>query len=164
MPDGTCYGLAPHAANPTTLTLAIALALAPDVVTQKGSQNKVFLGRQLVERARHHQADSVHALLAAEKKVDRILAGRLHQITDLLALQALLGIGQVAAVEGVEHHLADALLVLVDVIHQHLHLYGLCGHGLMGIRFLARRQGHGEMDELKSESGNPGVDALFGLV
>ena len=68
--------------NFAALALAVALALGTKVVTQHRAKYEILLGRQLVERTRHDEADGVETLLAAEIDVDILLASGLHHVVD----------------------------------------------------------------------------------
>lgn len=108
--------------NFAALALAEALALGTKVVTQHRAEYEVLLGRQLIERTRHDEADGVETLLTAEIEIEVVLARRLQHILDMLALQALRGILFIFLRTGEQNHLANTFLVFVDVVHQHFHL------------------------------------------
>ena len=108
--------------NFAALALAEALALGTEVVTQHRAEYEVLLGRQLIERTRHDEADSVETFLTAEIEIEVVLARRLQHILDVLALQTLCGILFIFLRTGEQNHLANTFLVFVDVVHQHFHL------------------------------------------
>ena len=108
--------------NFAALALAEALALGTKVVTQHRAEYEILLGRQLVERTRHDEADGVETLLTAEIEIEVVLARRLQHILDVLALQTLCGILFIFLRTGEKNHLANTFLVFVDVVHQHFHL------------------------------------------
>jgi len=102
--------------------LAITLTLGADVITKHRSEDEILLGRELVQWSCNHQTDSVKALLAPEKEVHPVVAHGLDDIADVLFLQTRGGIILILLVESEQHHTAHALLKLVDMIHQHLHV------------------------------------------
>ena len=108
--------------NFAALALAEALTLGTKVVTQHRAEYEVLLGRQLIERTRHDEADGVETFLTAEIEIEVVLARRLQHILDVLALQTLCGILFIFLRTGEQNHLANTFLVFVDVVHQHFHL------------------------------------------
>lgn len=104
------------------LALAVALTLGADVVAEHGAEDEVLLGRELAERARHHASDGRHTLPLAKEEVDPSVAHGLDDVVDALLLQSVDGEVAILLVEGIEHHLSHSLLILIDMIHEHLHV------------------------------------------
>ena len=104
------------------LTLTIAFTLCTDIIPQHGTENEILFGRKLVERSGHHQSDGVETLFLAEEQVESLRAHALDDITDSSMFKSSAGKGLIAFVESEEHHAADSLLQLIDMIHEHLHV------------------------------------------
>ena len=88
---------------------------------------------------------------------------RLNEVVDVLVLQSIHRKFLVFFVEGVEHHLSHSLLVLIDMVHEHLQLswYGFSG-------FHACRANGVIVSSSRLQTSldvvNPCVDAFVGLV
>lgn len=111
-------------AGAVTLTLAIPFALGTEIVAEHGSEDKVFLRRQLVERTGDDEFDGLQTLAPSEIHVQVLLSSRLQDVGDALTLQPLNGQLTIFLITREEHHLAHALVEFVDVVHQDLDLRG----------------------------------------
>ena len=103
-----------------TFLFTITAALAANVVAQHGSQDEVFLRSQLVQRTGCHEADGIDALRTPEEEVDAFTVDGLYAVGNVLVVQPVDCKGFVLPVGRIEHHVADSLLVLVDMVEKHL--------------------------------------------
>ena len=103
----------------------VAFALRTKVVSQHGTQDEVFLGRQPVQRFVDHAGNGMDAFGFAEEQINLRFVNRAYQIGNVLALQACHGKGLVPPVDGIEHHLAHAFLELVNVVEENLQITGV---------------------------------------
>ena len=110
--------------SPLGLAAAVSLALSTDVVAQHGPEDKIFLGGKLAERSRHHHPYRLQALATAKEEIEAVVAHGQEDVVDMLMAEAVHGIVLILLVEREEHHLAHSLLVLIDMVHQYLHIYG----------------------------------------
>ena len=113
-----------------TFSLTIPLALRTNVVAEHGTKDKILLWRKLVQWTGDDKPDSLQTLAPTKIHVQVLLPDGLQQVWYALTLQALYGQFTVLLVAGEQHHMAHALVQLVDVVHQHLHLCGnhRCSH------------------------------------
>ena len=103
------------------LPVTVTLTLHTDVITQKGTEDEVLLGRELVQRTGHHKPYGIKALTSAKEEVNIVALQRRDDIVYTLTLQTFNGITHVSLVEGVEHHAAHALLTLIEMVKQYTH-------------------------------------------
>lgn len=66
---------------------------------------------------------SRHSFLP-KKEVQPFVAHGLYKVVDVLSLKSRNGIMLILLVESEEHHLPYALLELIDMVHEHLHIDG----------------------------------------
>lgn len=107
----------------TALALAIPFTLCADVIAEHRPEYEVFFRCQLAERLVYHQSYSVETFALAEKEVETIVAHGLDDVVYVLVLESCYGERLIPLVEGEKHHAAHPLLVLIDVVHQDLHIY-----------------------------------------
>ena len=108
----------------SALAFTVTLALSADVVTEHRTEDKVFLGRQLVERACDEQTDGIQALLPAKIDIDILFASRLHHVVYLLMAQTVGGKLLQPAIAGEEYHPTNTFLIFVNMVHQYFCLRG----------------------------------------
>ena len=92
------------------LTLAIPLALCAEVVAEHSAKDKVFFGRELVQRTGDDKPDGLQTLASSEIHVQVLLSGRLQQVWDALTLQSLYSQFTVLLVAGKQHHVAHTFM------------------------------------------------------
>lgn len=99
------------------------------VVAQQGTQDEILLGGEFVQGARGQRLNHLDTLAAAEEEVYLVAANGLYAVVDALFVQPVYGKLFVAAVGGVEYHVAHPLLVFIDVVQEY---FQLGGEGLAG--------------------------------
>ena len=57
-----------------------------------------------------------------KKQIKSIVTHRLNEIVDVLILQSVHRKFLIPFVEGIEYHLSHPFLILIDVVHEYLHL------------------------------------------
>jgi hypothetical protein len=105
--------------------LAESLALAADVISEKGTYDEVMFWRKTCKRLIYYYADSVKALLSSEEDVDIGVAHSLDDVFYVLTLKAIDCKVLITGITGEENHLSHTLLVFINMIHQHLHIESL---------------------------------------
>ena len=105
------------------LAFAVTLALCADVIAEHRAEYEVLLWRKHIERTGQHEPHRVETLALSEKEVHAVVAYGLQYITDVLPPQTGRGIVLVLLVEREQHHTANTFFVLVDVVHQHFHVW-----------------------------------------
>lgn len=103
--------------------------MTAQVVAQQGTQDEILLGGEFVQGARGQRLNDFDTLATAEEEVYLVAAYGLYAVVDVLLVQSLYGKLFVAAVGGVEHHVAHPFLVFIDVVQEY---FQLGGEGLAG--------------------------------
>lgn len=103
--------------------LTVSLALSTNIVAKEGSEDEILFGSELIERTAHDVAYCLQTFGLTKIKVQTVVAHRLDEIPDTLVLQSRDGKLLVFLVEGEEHHLAYTLLILINMVHEHLHIH-----------------------------------------
>ena len=91
-------------ARPLCLAFTISFALTADVIAQQGAENEIFFGRELIERTTCKSAYSIHTFLAPKEQIDALVAYRLNEIINTLALKFAYNLLLIAVRKGVENH------------------------------------------------------------
>ena len=107
------------------LTFAIAFALCAEVVAEHGSQDKILFGGKLVQRTGDDEPDGLQTFASSEVNIQVLSSSWLQQVWDSLTLQTLDGDVAVLLITCEQHHVAHALIQLVDVVHQHFECLSL---------------------------------------
>ena len=106
-------------ARPLCLAFTISFALTADVIAQQGAENEIFFGRELIERTTCKGTYSIHTFLAPKEQIDALVAYRLNEIINTLALKFAYSLLLIAVRKGVENHVSHTLLVLIDLLGEH---------------------------------------------
>ena len=61
----------------SAFSFTIALTLCTEVIAQHGAEDKIFLGRQFVERTGDNEANSIETFFATDIEIQVVLACRL---------------------------------------------------------------------------------------
>ncbi len=103
--------------------LTIAFTLCADIIPQQCTEHKVLLWGKLVEGTSHHNPYGIHTFLLSEEQVQTVVAYGLYDIINVLPFESFQRECLVFFVESKQNHLSDALLELIYMVHQDLHVY-----------------------------------------
>jgi len=85
-------------------------------------KDEILLRCEHIKRAGDKQSYGVQTLFPSEVDIQVLLPGLLEYIRYALALQTLDSHRAILLVAGEQHHVTNAFVQFVDVVHQHLHL------------------------------------------
>ena len=68
------------------LTLAKALALGADVISQHGTQDEILFRRKLAQWFGNDHTDSIQAFFLAKEEIQTVVTNRLNDIINVLTL------------------------------------------------------------------------------
>ena len=106
--------------------LAVPFALCAEVIAEHSSEDEIFFGCELVQRAGDNKPYGLQTLASSEIHVQILLSGRLQQVRNALTLQPLNGQLAILLVAGEQHHVTHTFIQFIDVVHQHLEFHGSC--------------------------------------
>ena len=105
--------------------LAESLALAADIISEKGTDYEIVFWGKTSKRLIHYYADSVKALLSPKEDIYVAVTHPLYDIFNILTLKSIDGKVFITGITGEENHLSHTFFIFINMIHQHLHIESL---------------------------------------
>ena len=96
--------------------LTVTLTLRADIISQHGTQDEIFLGRELTEWFIDYESDGIETFRLAEKQIQLSVSDRLNEVLNILTFQLPCGKRLILLIERIENHASDSFLKFINVV------------------------------------------------